>query len=173
MAVASVALEQRGRRVADLAFGVFITSVTLLLAVTVVFIARGGRGLVVLSGSMTPTIETGDVAVTRTVKASTIEVGQIVTFSDPSRQGDLVTHRVVDIQRQDNGKLAFTTKGDANKGKEEWLIAPNGAVGEFQFRIPRAGYVMRWAGSGTTRAVTTIAMALGASLIALRKIWTS
>jgi signal peptidase I len=173
MAVASIALEQRGRRVADLAFGVFITCVTVLLGATMLLIAQGSRGLVVLSGSMSPTIETGDVAVTRTVDARTVEVGEIITFSDPTRHGELVTHRVVDIERHDDGKLAFTTKGDANKGKEEWLISPEGDVGEFLFRVPRAGYVMRWAGTGGHRAVITVGMALGATLIALRRIWTS
>jgi signal peptidase I len=111
--------------------------------------------------------------VIRAAEASTVHVGDIITFSDPSRHGDLVTHRVVKIERQDDGKLAFTTKGDANKGKEEWLIGKDGSVGAFQFRIPKAGYVMRWSGRGTTRAITTVVMALGATIIALRKIWTS
>ena len=162
----------RGRLVADLAFGVFITVVTLALVATVGFILQGGRGLVVMSGSMSPAIDTGDVAVTKTVEASVLDEGDIVTFSDPTRSKELVTHRVVKIERRD-GKLAFTTKGDANTGKEEWAIAPDGSVGKFVFRIPKAGYVMRWAGSGRTRAYTTIGMALGATLIALRKIWKS
>ena len=173
MAVASIALEQRGRRFADLAFGVFLATLTLLLATTLLFIVQGGRGLVVLSGSMAPAIETGDVAVIKAAKAKTVDEGDIITFSDPTRDGDLVTHRVIRIERQDDGKLAFTTKGDANKGKEEWLIEPGGSVGAFQFRIPKAGYVMQWSGRGTTRAVITIGMALGATAIALRKIWTS
>ena len=170
MAVAVLTLVRRGRLIADLAFGVFIAIVTLALVATVGFIVHGGRGLVVMSGSMSPTIETGDVAVTRTVEAQRVEEGDVVTFSDPTRKNELVTHRVVKIERRD-GKLAFTTKGDANTGKEEWAIAPDGAVGEFVFRIPKAGYVMRWAGSGRTRMYTTIGMALGATVIALRKIW--
>ena len=172
MAVAALTLVRRGRRIADLAFGVFIAVVTLALVATVGFIVQGGRGLVVMSGSMSPVIDTGDVAVTRTVEAGTVEVGDIITFADPSRKNELVTHRVVKIEHKE-GKLAFTTKGDANTGKEEWMIPSEGAVGEYVFRLPKAGYVMRWAGSGRTRAIITIGMALCATLIALRKIWKS
>ena len=59
-----------------------------LVAVTV-----GVHLLVFRSGSMSPTIETGDLALTRTVPATELRVDDVVSVIDSS--GDRVTHRVV------------------------------------------------------------------------------
>ena len=66
----------------------------------------GGYGqAVVMSGSMSPTIEVDDLLIIK--KCYTYKKGDIITFVDYAN--DLVTHRIVDI----NGKEVIT-KGDAN-----------------------------------------------------------
>jgi signal peptidase len=142
------------------------------LVAAALFLLTGGRALVVRSGSMEPTIDTGDVAATRTVSADDVEVGDIITFKDPSRGRELVTHRAIKI-RPKGSRLAFVTKGDANTGVERWLIDADGTVGKFQFRVSGAGYALAW----TTEPTVRFGLIMGAGLVlafaALRRIWFS
>jgi signal peptidase len=93
--------------------------------------------LTVLSGSMSPTIETGDMIVVRN-RTDNLQVGDIVTY----RVGNsLVTHRVMEITT-DNGNVAYITQGDANNTTDGNPITKDQIVGKYQFRIPFAGYAM-------------------------------
>src|ERR671918_635262 len=77
-----------------------------LLALIAVPLAFDHRPLTVLSGSMEPTLDTGD--------------GVVVTFRDP--HGRLITHRVRAVRERRSG-FEFVTKGDANNASERWKIA--------------------------------------------------
>jgi signal peptidase I len=72
--------------------------------------------LVVTSGSMQPTYETGDLVIARTVGADTLAVGDVATL--PDARGRLITHRVVSVEPAGAGAPAGTVsvqmKGDAN-----------------------------------------------------------
>lgn len=65
------------------------------------------------TGSMSPTIPAGSVALVREVPASEVSFGDIVTIDRPA---DLpVTHRVVSIEPMPNGQWSIVMKGDANE----------------------------------------------------------
>lgn len=65
------------------------------------------------TGSMSPTIPAGSVALVREVPASEVSIGDIVTIDRPA---DLpVTHRVVSIEPMTNGQWSIIMKGDANE----------------------------------------------------------
>jgi len=72
--------------------------------------------LVVTSGSMRPTYETGDLVVSRTVAAASLETGDVATLRDAG--GRLITHRVVTVAPADGGQGSATVsvemQGDAN-----------------------------------------------------------
>ena len=72
--------------------------------------------LVVTSGSMRPTYETGDLVVSRTVDADTLETGDVATLRDAG--GRLITHRVVAVlpagSAQGSAAVSVQMKGDAN-----------------------------------------------------------
>jgi signal peptidase I len=119
---------------------------------------------------MTGTIDTGDVALTKTVTPSELSVGDIVTFKDPSRNGELVTHRVARMKR-DGDTFAFITKGDANTGRETWSINARGKLGKYVSRIPRAGYALAWFASRHIRIGLLIGGFSILALAALRRIW--
>ena len=121
---------------------------------------------------MQPTLAAGDLVVTKRERASAARGGDIVTFADPSRRGDLVTHRVVEI-RSRASRLAFVTRGDANTGVERWSIARDGFLGRHVARVPHAGYVVAWLGLPAVRlGFVAVASALLGGL-ALRRIWAS
>ncbi|HEV8682132.1 MAG TPA: signal peptidase I [Actinomycetota bacterium] len=151
-------------------------ALTLLIAGAVILLsagvgaALGFRALVVRSGSMAPAIESGDVVVTRLVRPTAAQPGDIVTFQDSSRQGDLVTHRVVEVRRESD-RVSFVTRGDANTGEERWSIDSHGTIGATAFRVPAAGHVLAWLRTPTVRMSLLVSAALVLAVLALRRIW--
>ncbi len=94
------------------------------------------RLLVVLSGSMAPTLEVGDAILVRSGPAA-IQPNDIITFR---REGQLVTHRVVEI-----GPGQFTTKGDANNAPDLEPVPSATVEGKFVLRLPFMGYFIYFA----------------------------
>lgn len=75
--------------------------------------AMGLRPVVLVSGSMTPTMPTGTIVVTRPIAGEDVRVGDVLTV--PRGDGtELVTHRVTDIEYVD-GHWSAELKGDANR----------------------------------------------------------
>ena len=106
----------------------------------------GYRPVAVYSGSMRPTIAVGSLAVVKPVAASSIRTGDVITFNDPYVHGRRVTHRVVKIAVKADGTRAYWTKGDANPGRDPWIIALPAKVGRYSFDVPYAGYALVYAG---------------------------
>jgi signal peptidase len=131
--------------------------------------AAGFRSLIVMSGSMRPAIGVGDVVLVKTVPADQAQVGDVVSFRDPSRSQELVTHRVVAIQAHGD-QLAFVTKGDQNTGTENWTIGKSGTIGRLSLHIPAAGIVLVWLGRPNVRAALVIASLIALGAVAIRLI---
>jgi signal peptidase I len=142
----------------------FWLAALLIVAGVVVGRVEGYQPLAIRSGSMTPTLGVGDLVLTRSVPATSIRPGQIVTFHDPDLGFQLVTHRVVQVKRA-GGTLEVETKGDANKVPEHWSIAASSEVGRTFAHVPELGRVLveprRWLAVAT---VVLIAFVLGASV---------
>jgi len=102
------------------------------------FIA-GIRSMVVLSGSMEPTLHTGSVVYIQ--PARSYNAGDIVTFTTES--GMTVTHRIVSEKLSDDG-LQYTTKGDANNTADTELISQSQILGKSLFSIPYLGYAVNF-----------------------------
>lgn len=160
----------RARRCFDHAALVAVGAAILVLAALAAGLAMGLRPLVVRSGSMEPAIRTGDVVLSRISAPHRIEVGDVVTFRDPTRDHALITHRVIGMERQ-SGAYAFVTRGDANTGVERWVVPDDGTVGEVALRIPRLGYVSSWLSIPTVRLVVLLSAVALITLDLLRRIW--
>lgn len=69
------------------------------------------------TGSMSPTIPAGSVAMVREIPASEVNVGDIITVDRP---GNLpVTHRVISTEPMNNGQWKIEMKGDANEQPDQ------------------------------------------------------
>jgi signal peptidase len=101
-------------------------------------LAFHSRPLTVMSGSMEPTINAGDVIVSRQVSPLDTHPGDVVSFRDPERGGLLVTHRIRSMRRQGD-KVRFVTKGDANNSSERWRVGTGDTIGRTLFRLPALG----------------------------------
>jgi signal peptidase I len=126
---------------------VFLTSGALLgvvcIVATVAGFAFGIMPLVFRSGSMSPAIHTGDLAIARTVDADTLAVGDVVSVIDSG--GNRVTHRVQNVAAQGNARQ-LTLKGDANQTPDAEVYTVTRAE-RVLFHVPRAGYAVDAAAS--------------------------
>jgi signal peptidase len=104
----------------------------------------GWQPLVERSGSMAPRIHPGNLVLVKRVAAWTMRPGQVVTFGNPHQPGSTLTHRVVKVTGQRDGRLAVITRGDANRASEHWTISPIGTVGLMRSTIdlPKAAGVL-------------------------------
>jgi signal peptidase len=116
-----------------------------VLAVTVLPGALGYQTLVVLSGSMEPALQVGDLAVVQPTPPDQLAVGDVITYRTPARPGIPVTHRIVSVTRDAQGQLEFQTKGDANNEVDSVAADPSGVVGRVAFGIPKVGYLVDFA----------------------------
>lgn len=133
-------------------------------------LAVGGTSMVVRSGSMTPAIRTGDVVVVRPIAPTEAEVGDIVTFKDPTGSGRLLVHRVRAIS-QVGSEVEVITKGDANTTQERWKVAADGTIGTVAYRVPVLGFAVGWIGSPAGRIGLVIVPALLLAGMLLMRIW--
>lgn len=132
--------------------------------------ALGGTSMVVLSGSMTPTIRTGDVVVVRTIAPTEAAVGDIVTFEDPAGGDRMLVHRVRAISRSGD-EVEVITKGDANSTQERWKVAADGKIGTVVYRVPALGFAVGWINSPAGRVGLLIVPALLLAAMLLMRIW--
>ena len=163
---------ERGRSLADLALTGCLVLLTIGLVGAGAFLLTGGKALIVRSGSMEPAIGVGDLAVTRTVHPTEVDAGDIITFTDPTREGVLVTHRVRRVTPEGQ-RVAFVTRGDANGASERWTIDRRGTIGLLITTAPKIGYAVSWAAEPAARFTLIV---LGGVLIAysgLRRIWSN
>ena len=76
--------------------------------------------LIVHTDSMAPAFQSGDLIIGVRTKAGEIKKGDVISFRDPaSPTAAIVTHRVWEVIRKEDGTIAFRTKGDANRTVDE------------------------------------------------------
>ncbi|OGO79225.1 MAG: signal peptidase I [Clostridiales bacterium GWB2_37_7] len=115
----------------------------------------GFTPLTVVSGSMSPGIETGDMVVIKKGNKN-IKPGDIVTYR---LEDVLVTHRVKDIFDTNTAEV-FITKGDANGIPDYKTVERSQILGKYMFKIPMGGYI-----KAGLRGLTGILIIVGLILI--------
>lgn len=161
---------RRVLREADRGSGLVCGLALVVLAGLLLATAAGYRPLIDHSDSMRPAIRAGDLLITRAEPATSIRVGEIVSFDDPGLNGRLVTHRVVAIHASP-GRIAFLTRGDANSTPESWSVARRGSVGTLDFRIVGVGRAVAWMADPWVRTAVLTLVALALSTALLRRVW--
>ena len=89
--------------------------------------------MLVQSGSMEPSIMTGDVIIIRQDKW--YQKGDVVTFNDGNK--GRVTHRIVEADKD-----SFVTKGDANRSSDNNNINFTQILGKVILVLPKLGYLV-------------------------------
>ena len=116
-----------------------------ILAILVLFTGLSFTGSiksrVVLTGSMVPTINPGDIVITVPVKSRAPQIGDIVTYEAKRFNGEGVgafTHRIIGGDAE-NG---FIVKGDHNSTPDIQKPTPSDILGIVVFRIPFLGHLI-------------------------------
>lgn len=97
--------------------------------------------VVVVSGSMTPDIQTGDLLIATTTPVEALQPGTVATIRS-AHTGNFVTHRVVSVEHQGDS-YAIAMKGDANDilDDETYLIPAGAEIWIPRLTVPAGGLV--------------------------------
>lgn len=139
-----------------------VVGLTLLMGVALLPGLFGFYPLVVLSGSMEPTLNTGDLAVIHRVESHQLQLGDVVSYATPSGS---ITHRIIGMDITPQGYF-FLMRGDANLTTDPRAIPADRVVGKVLYRIPRMGYLVSFVDSGAGRVLF-----IGLPLVAMVAIW--
>ncbi|GAB6899418.1 signal peptidase I [Kineosporia succinea] len=156
---------QLGNIVSSMAFALFL------------FLAVGPhlfpyQTMTMLTGSMVPTINPGDVAVDTQVSVYDLKPGDVITYRIPVDDNRIVSHRIVSVTGEPDGSLTVQTKGDANPDNDPWKANfPGGTIWRVDTVIPKMGEGIRWFRQpGVAKVAVYVAPAL-VSLMLLSVIW--
>ena len=118
----------------------------------------GVMPLIVLTDSMYPQIESGDLIFCKTIKAEEVEVGDVISFFDPAGNGtSVVTHQVLEIVTGEDGSLSFRTKGINNNTEDKKLVPAENVFAEYTgTRIAGGGDVALFMQSSTGLLVCVV-----------------
>ncbi|MCD4853068.1 signal peptidase I [Arthrobacter sp. AK01] len=137
------------RRVAGTAVKFIGIGALVLAALAFVLLAIGPRVFgyqtsTMLTGSMVPLINPGDVVVTVPTPITDVKVGDIITYHIPVEDQRVETHRITEITATADGGVAVQTKGDANNGIDPWIATLEGKTVDKQVAtIPYVGNAIR------------------------------
>ncbi len=141
------------------------TLATLLLWAVVPGWLPGWSSTVVLSGSMSPRIEAGDVVVWSATPSEEIGEGSVAVFLD--EDGHRTLHRVVG-HTDDHG---LRTKGDANPTPDSAPVPPERVQGAGRVLVPLVGLPHLWLRDGRWAPLAALVVASVGAAWASRLCW--
>lgn len=96
----------------------------------------GKKAFIIVSGSMIPTIEIGDIVVID--DSSNVQVGDVIAFR---RNTTVIVHRIINEMDID-GVVKYQTKGDNNNVADIELVEVENIEGIYRTKIPYVGKVL-------------------------------
>ncbi|WP_045522487.1 signal peptidase I [Neobacillus niacini] len=105
----------------------------------------GFTPLTVLSNSMQPHLQSGDLIFIKKAEFEDIKVNDVITFKESDTK--FITHRVIDVKEQAGqaGQAGLVTKGDNNNVEDSMIVTKDHFVGKQVAAIPKLGYVSDFA----------------------------
>ena len=108
---------------------------------------------IVLTGSMEPKYNIGDVIIEKTIEEKDIKVGTVVTYK--IKKNKTITHRVVEIVEEE-GKTLYRLKGDNNNSPDKDLVNFNQIQGTILFKIDKIGIIIAKFSSGIGMVIIVV-----------------
>lgn len=131
---------------------------TLFLLLAVGPHVLGYRTMTMLTGSMAPQINPGDVVVSTPVATRDLHSGMVISYHIPIDDHRIVTHRIVSVDHGMDGTVTVQTKGDANKTVDPWKATLSGdSVFQVRAVVPKLGYAIEALRTPTVRTVLVYA----------------
>ena len=132
-----------------------------LLLIALAPVALGLRSTVVLTGSMRPGIQPGDVVLSSQVPTSMLRPGQVLLVDNPAHAGVYLMHR---YERPGPGGTIIT-RGDANRTEDSTPVPARNVRGVPRIRVPVVGLPVVWLRFGAPAAVTYVGGTLAILLL--------
>lgn len=135
-------------RIRNILYGIMYAVLIIIMVYNISLIAQsilkpnktpsflGVKTYVIISGSMEPNIEIGDIVV---VKAEeNLDIGDVISY----RKGQsVITHRITQINKNENGEIEYKTQGDNNNVEDEESIKPSNIEGKVIKIVSKLGNV--------------------------------
>ncbi len=149
----------------------FALAILLMVAAALTYLAPhlGWQINAVLSGSMEPQLKVGGLVITRPIEPEAIAVGDIIIYRPIAVGENLISHRVVGVQR--NSPLSFQTKGDANDDPDPLLVPAQNVVGKIYFHVPFLGYATQFLKTPPGFLMALVVPGLAIIVADIRNIW--
>jgi signal peptidase len=138
------ALRRRGAAALALTALASVTTILSLFAWTVLPTALGWAPSVVVSASMEPAVEVGDVIVLSPVGSRTLEPGNVIRFPDPNDPDRYLIHRIYAVP--EDGTVI--TRGDNNENADSTVVSSATITGLARLRVPWIGLPAVWRHQG-------------------------
>ena len=132
----------------------------------------GYRTQTMLTGSMSPGINPGDVVVSWPKPAADLKVGDVISYHIPVEDHRVETHRVTKVMHGKDGSISIRTQGDANDGVDPWKATlVEDTVWQTRFVIPEVGNAIRFFRQPAFQHGVFWAGFAGLILLGLIRIW--
>lgn len=138
-------IQQKTFQVLSVIFWSLLVAVVLLLVLKffpVFGMSIPFRSFIVQSGSMEPSIMTGDMLLV--LPQDGYQLNDVITFTDEQKR--VVTHRIREVQPGGDSVL-FVTQGDANRATDAQIIQPTAVIGRVVLTIPKLGFAANFSQS--------------------------
>jgi signal peptidase len=162
------------RRLGRVVSTLLIAAGLLFGAVLALSVLMGWQRYVITSGSMTGTYDRGSLVLDEVVPVAELAKGDVITYRPPAGAGPdgLVTHRIVEIARGDDGARVFRTKGDANASADPWTFTlPQAEQARVKTGVPYAGFAVAALGRKDLRMLFVGVPAALIALMSLAGLW--
>jgi signal peptidase len=116
-----LAKKTAAKKILDWLFNIIVALAVLLVAFMFLAPRYGINMHPVLSGSMEPALKVGGVVVTRLIRVDEVKKGDVISYKIGEQR---ITHRVIEVNKQADGKINFQTKGDANEEPDPYAVVP-------------------------------------------------
>jgi signal peptidase len=98
----------------------------------------GYKMYVIISGSMQPELEVGDIVVVKKINPNDLKKDDVISF----RKGQtIITHRIAEVKNAEE-KLQFLTKGDNNNTSDKDLVSEKEVEGIVVNKIQKLGKIV-------------------------------
>ena len=132
----------------------------------------GYRTQTMLTGSMSPGINPGDVVVSWPKPAADLKVGDVISYHIPVEDHRVETHRVTKVMHGKDGSISIRTQGDANDGVDPWKATlVEDTVWQTRYVIPGLGNAIRFFRQPAFQHGVFWAGFAGLILLGLTRIW--
>jgi signal peptidase I len=168
------ASEPRPGRTASLVVNVLLGLAIVLALLAIVPAILGYKRYVVDGHSMETAIPYASVTWETEAPVSDLKVGDVITFKPPPEYNvtQLVTHRIISIDKQSSGKPVFRTKGDNNDSTDPWTIVLDASTQpRVDFHVPYVGYLYIALSNAWVRFLVIVIPALAAAVWIAVVLW--